>query len=103
MNMHQDILLGVLVGILTDPHRPPALKSLPPVMYPERQLQISEGPNGVFEVYFHHRYKHRRKAPLPDMEEIRLALNAVLPNGLYVISVKDAQTFITIIIRRYSV
>lgn len=80
---------------------PAALKSLPPVMYPERQLQISELPNGAFEVHFHYHYKHRRKTPLPDMEEIRLALNAVLPNGLYVLSVKDAESFIIIFLRWY--
>ena len=91
-----------LVGVLTTSTRFPALRSLGQIKYPNRQLQVAELPDGTVSAVLFHRYKNRSPAPV-DTEMVRLTLNALLPNGLYVSAVEDLKTHIQISIRRYTI
>ena len=78
----------------------PALRPVGLIKYPKRQLQVADLPDGTVLATLFHRYKNHSPAPV-DTEMVRLTLNALLPNGLYVFAVEDLKTHIQIKIRRY--
>lgn len=100
--MIPDRIRAALTSAINAGVGPTALSMLPTVKYPKRQLQIIERSDDMVEVHFHYRYKnHRLNASVPDPEDLRLSLNAVLPNGLYVTAVDVAGTHLSFLITIY--
>lgn len=103
--MRTDRLTAVLVEVLNAPTRPPALRPLARIKYPERELQPQVSPDGtLFTLAFYGwEYKHRGprpKTPPPiDPAAVQAALNAALPDGLSVIAVQDHHTKIIVKIK----
>ena len=102
-----EIAKAVGVALNATP-RPPALAPLAFVKYPLREIQPQQLPDGSFAVRLAlvgYEYKHRgpkpQIPPIIDTEEVRLVLNALLPNGLYVFAAEPHKTHIIINIRRY--
>ena len=91
----------VLVEVLSASARFPALRPMGLIKYPKRQLQVAELPDGTVLATLFYRYKNRSPSPV-DTEMVRLTLNALLPNGLYVFAVEDLKNHIQIYIRRYT-
>ena len=97
-----DLIRAALVEALNAPiSRPPALRAIPHIRYPSRQVTVEQISDDVFCAKIFHRYKARTKAVPIDAEELRITMNALLPNGLYVQSVEDASFYIELKIRRY--
>ena len=105
--MRTDRLTAALVEVLNAPTRPPALRPLARIKYPERELQPQVSPDGtLFTLAFYGwEYKHRGprpKTPPPiDPAAVQAALNDALPDGLSVIAVRDRGKFIEVFIRRH--
>ena len=103
--MRTDRLTAALVGVVNAPTRPPALRPLARIKYPERELQPQVSPDGtLFTLAFYGwEYKHRGprpKTPPPiDPAAVQAALNAALPDGLSVIAVQNHGTKITVKIK----
>lgn len=103
--MRTDRLTAALVEVLNAPTRPPALRPLARIKYPERELQPQVSPDGtLFTLAFYGwEYKHRGprpKTPPPiDPAAVQAALNAALPDGLSVIAVQDHHTKIIVKIK----
>ena len=100
--MEFDQIKAALLGVLNAPNRFPALRPLGSIKYPNRQLRVAELPDGTVVATLYHRYKNHSPAPV-DAEMVRLTLNALLPNGLYIYAVEDLKTHIQLNIRRYSI
>ena len=98
-------IVAALVEVLNAPTRPPALRPLARIKYPERELQPQVSPDGtLFTLAFYGwEYKHRGprpKTPPPiDPAAVQAALNAALPDGLSVIAVQDHHTKIIVKIK----
>lgn len=98
-------IVAALVEVLNAPTRPPALRPLARIKYPERELQPQVSPDGtLFTLAFYGwEYKHRgprpKTPPLIDPAAVQAALNAALPDGLSVIAVQDHGTKITVKIK----
>lgn len=99
-------IVAALVEVLNAPTRPPALRPLARIKYPERELQPQVSPDGTATVTLRKwgfEYKHRGsrpKTPPPiDPAAVQAVLNDALPDGLSVIAVQDHGTKITVKIK----
>ena len=98
-------IVAALVEVLNAPTRPPALRPLARIKYPERELRPQVCPDGTLFTLalYGWEYKHRGprpKTPPPiDPAAVQAALNAALPDGLSVIAVQDHHTKIIVKIK----
>lgn len=99
-------IIAAVVGALNSPTRPRALAPLAFVKYPLREIQPQQLPDGSYTVrlvLWGYEYKHRgprpKNPPVIDTEEVRLFLNALFPNGLFVSSVEDQKTHLILTIK----
>lgn len=106
MSISESELIVVLSDLLNGSERPTALRHFARIKYPMRELQPHKPQDGTISCRLTlsgWEYKHRgpkpKEIPILDMEEIRLALNSCLPNGLYVSSVKNQNYFVEIYIQ----
>ncbi len=103
--MNPNQMIAALVDAVNSSTRPPALRPLARIKYPERELQPQVSPDGtLFTLAFYGwEYKHRGprpKTPPPiDPAAVQAALNAALPDGLSVIAVQDYGKYLKIIVQ----
>ena len=99
--MDERKIINALSGVLVAPGRPPALAGLSRPKYPMREFNPTQNADGTLSVKltkWGYEYKHRGprpKKPSPvNPAAVRVALNAILPDGVTVTAVEDHGTHI---------
>ena len=102
--MEESNVRMVLVGILTDPHKPKALEALYKPHYLREVICLETDAGGVAAKVFKRgqsRYKRRPHSTLPpppvNCKEIKQALTATLPDGFTITAVEDKGDHVLII------
>ena len=89
--------------VINTPTRPPALRALAYIRYPDREQHPQVNLDGSLSVslpIYGWEYKHRGPRPktLPyiDTTAVQAALNSALPDGFTVVAVQDNRKYLKI-------
>jgi len=110
MNTNANRIREALVSVLNGEARAhlPCLWSLAYIKYPAREITPAIQEDGSYKISlrkkgYEYKCKYPRSGSLPtiDSSEMRIALNSLLENGLYVSDVEDCETMVVITLRIY--